>query len=109
VILDAIAQIVADDYEPAPRYVIRVAGPVHSCLLRRLGFAGICWPWRRIYLLPEYSEHEGLIRHELVHIEQIDRLGPVKFTALYLWYALTKGYKANPFEIEAYRRQYDPA
>ena len=105
---DAIADLAANEYE-APRPRIRIAGPVHRFVLRRVGFAGICWPWRTIYLLPEYADHPKLIAHEMIHIEQIDRHGPVRFTVLYLWYTLTRGYWANPFEQEAYRRQHDAA
>jgi len=48
---------------------------------------------------------ETLRKHEWVHIEQIKRLGVIRFYITYLWYNLTKGYDNNPFEIEAYKRQ----
>lgn len=107
-IADALSDVAADDYEP-PRAIVRQAGPINTYILKRFGYAGICWPWRRIYLLPEYMGHEKLIAHEMIHIEQIDRHGPVWFTVLYLWYHFKHGYKGNKFEIEAYRRSHDTA
>ncbi len=43
-------------------------------------------------------------RHELVHVIQIERIGWLKFYALYLWYSIRKGYWHNPFEEEARRK-----
>ena len=58
-------------------------------------------PWKTIYLLPSHLNDAGLIAHEKVHVEQIVRLGPFKFTFLYLWYNLKYGYWDNPLEVEA--------
>jgi hypothetical protein len=80
---------------------IEIAGPVWDWILRRLGFAGVFLPTGHIYLLWEYIEHEPLKRHELAHAEQCRRLGHIRFWSLYAWYAMTKGYRHNPFEIEA--------
>jgi hypothetical protein len=38
----------------------------------------------------------------LVHLRQIQRDGPVRFTLTYAWWLLRYGYRANPYEIEAY-------
>lgn len=45
------------------------------------------------------------VDHELVHIDQIHRLGVIRFYALYLWYSIRYGYKANPLEVEAYEKE----
>ena len=42
-----------------------------------------------------------LIKHELVHVKQVQRLGWFKFYFLYLWYSIRYGYENNPFEVEA--------
>ena len=46
-----------------------------------------------------------LRKHEWVHIEQIQRLGVIKFYVTYLLYSFRLGYENNPYEIEAYRRE----
>lgn len=74
-------------------------------LLNRTGFAAITMPWRTIYVQRQYRDHHGLIRHEMVHIEQIDRDGPIAFSAKYLWWLARYGYHENPYEAEAYRRE----
>lgn len=57
-----------------------------------------------------------LMKHELVHFEQIKRLGVVKFYFDYVCYYLLnrmlgmghdEAYFNNPFEVEAYRRERD--
>ena len=73
-------------------------------LLGRFGGAAITMPWRTVYVWPGYLEHEGLLAHERVHIEQIDRDGPVAFSLKYLWWLARYGYWANPYEIEAHAR-----
>lgn len=59
-------------------------------------------PWRTIFMRPGHLDDHRLRIHELVHIEQIERHGAIRFTVLYLWYLLRFGYWLNPFEIEAY-------
>jgi hypothetical protein len=73
-------------------------------LLNSLGCAAITMPWKRIYILSEHQFNESLRRHELVHIEQIDREGAIRFSVKYLWWLLIRGYWENPFEIEAYQK-----
>jgi hypothetical protein len=70
--------------------------------LKTAGFRAITMPWKSIYILDEHQHDEGLRRHELIHIEQIERDGPVKFTLLYFWYLVRYGYWNNPYEVEAY-------
>ena len=48
-----------------------------------------------------------LYKHEWIHIEQYRR-GYFKFVVTYLWYQITKGYKNNPYELEAWARQDEP-
>jgi hypothetical protein len=74
-------------------------------LLNRLGCMGITMPWRRVYILSEHRFNQSLLRHELVHIEQIERDGPVIFSIKYLWWLLRFGYRENPYEIEAYGKE----
>jgi hypothetical protein len=85
-----------------PPFVI--ATGLWRLLLERLGLAAITMPWRKVYILARYADHEGLRRHELVHIEQIERDGPVMFSLKYLFWLLRHGYLANPYEVEAYAR-----
>lgn len=43
--------------------------------------------------------------HEYVHVEQIRRMGVVRFYLAYLWYSVRVGYWDNPLEREAYEKQ----
>lgn len=83
----------------APVFAV-VRGPIRW-FLEAFGFAGITLPWRTIYLLAEWQHDVDLRRQELVHIEQIDREGPVLFSLKYLWWLVRYGYERNPYEIEA--------
>lgn len=82
-------------HRPAP-LVIRL-------YLRASGFQGITMPWNRAYYWP-WPPPDGLVAHERVHLDQLRRLGPVRFTARYLWLLLRHGYEAHPMEIEARER-----
>ena len=68
--------------------------------LRATGYCGITMPWRRAYYWP-WPADRGLVAHEQVHLDQLARLGPVRFVARYLWLLLRHGYEAHPMEREA--------
>lgn len=71
---------------------------------------------RRCYTKSAYYT-EKLIRHELVHQEQMDRVGVLAFYLIYLrdylWNLIRfrdhdRAYREIPFEVEAYAREGDP-
>lgn len=70
--------------------------------MNRFGLAAITMPWHRIYVLEAYQSRNDVLRHELVHIEQIERDGAVMFSIWYLWWLFRYGYWDNPYEVEAY-------
>lgn len=73
--------------------------------LRRNNFWAIPNPFtRKVYCLPEHIDDPVMRGHELVHFEQMDREGTIRFCVKYLWFAARYGYWNNPFEIEAYKR-----
>lgn len=75
-------------------------------ILDRLGAAGLTLPWRIVWVHPDYDT-EQLRAHEQVHLDQIDRHGPVRFAALYIWFLIRYGYRNHPFEREAYGKHHD--
>jgi len=79
---------------------IKEARHIIALVLRLTRKAGITLPWA-IYLLPDYMEDQGLIKHELVHVAQIKRMGMVKFYLTYLAQWLRYGYHDMPLEREA--------
>jgi len=78
-------------------------GPIRW-FLERHDFAAVTMPWRRVYMLQQYAHRTDIIAHERIHLEQIDRYGPARFTILYLWWLLRFGYEGNPLEVEAYAK-----
>lgn len=69
--------------------------------LTKFNYGAITTPWRTIYVRKDKMGDEGLINHELVHISQIEKYGPVVWTIKYLYYNFKYGYYNNPFEVEA--------
>jgi hypothetical protein len=86
-----------------PTFVV-ARGPMRWFLRACDGLA-ITMPWRRVYVLEEHRHDLTMIRHELVHLEQIDRDGPLLFSLKYLYWLARHGYRRNPYEIEAYERE----
>lgn len=68
--------------------------------LRATGFRAITLFWGRAYYWP-WPADSGLIAHEQVHLDQLARLGPVRFVARYLWLLIRYGYDQHPMEREA--------
>jgi hypothetical protein len=54
-----------------------------------------------VYVKEEYRYRWHLHFHEIVHIQQWQRLGPIEFLSQYIVEALTRGYRCNSFEVEA--------
>lgn len=69
--------------------------------LRRTGYGAITMPWQTVYVLPERKNDAGLLAHEAVHVEQIKRLGPWRWTWQYLTGLARHGYCNAPLEVEA--------
>lgn len=55
-----------------------------------------------------WSWLQELIRHETIHIHQMQTDGLFKFYIKYMYYTIRYGYDNNPYEIEAYAKQVDP-
>lgn len=60
------------------------------------------------FSMPATDVPNWLFRHELEHVYQQMREGVIRFYLKYFAYSLRHGYKKNPFEIQAYKRQHDP-
>lgn len=87
------------------RAVFVEAGPFWRIGLRVLNANAITMPWRRIYIVGSRIHDKRLRRHEMIHIEQMERDGSVVFSAWYLWWIVRYGYWRNPYEVEAYARE----
>jgi hypothetical protein len=84
---------------PAPRPLVKLASrwgiPVFEPAGMALG--------RGIYLL---DGHSRILRHELVHVAQYQRLGGIEpFMRRYLTECLTVGYLNSPLEVEAREKE----
>lgn len=79
--------------------------PALGGLLGRMGGpAAAVTLGRTILVHPSVRIDEGLLVHEMVHVEQWteDRLFPVKYTLE----SLRRGYRGNRYEVEAYEREH---
>ena len=78
-------------------------GPI-LWFLTTWGYGAITMPWSTVYVVPSRLSDIGLLAHEQAHVDQIQELGAIKFTVLYLWYNLRHGYENNPLELDARKR-----
>lgn len=79
------------------------AGVFWRWFLNRYELAGIVMPINMTcYYLPPWHRSFAFMRHEGVHFDQIERDGRWTFMAKYLWWNCTRGYRQNPYELEAY-------
>ena len=49
----------------------------------------------------DFVKNKRWLRHELVHVQQFQQKGFLKFLLLYLWESIKHGYQKNKFEVEA--------
>lgn len=86
--------------------MIRIAPPWLAWLMRRFGFDGWTSLWNVAYIVPEYITDHGLRRHELKHLEQMQRDGKLVYMLKYTWWLIRYGYLQNPYEVEARKAQH---
>lgn len=72
----------------------------------KLGCKSVAMVWgKTIYLhnttQKEFLQNATWLKHELCHVAQFKKYGYIRFTILYLWESMLKGYQNNKFEIEA--------
>jgi len=70
-------------------------------MLRWRGFSGVALPPFGIYILEERLTDEALIRHEMAHWQQAQRMGIARWYLTYAWLTMRHGYRNNPLEVEA--------
>ena len=80
---------------------IKEAKGLFKLFLNAFNYGAITMPWQTVYVKRDRLNDSGLISHESIHIEQMQREGAIVFTFKYLWYLLKYGYWNNPYEIEA--------
>lgn len=80
---------------------ISTTNVIFNTFLKLSGYKAITSPWSVVYVLPGHETNQHLLAHEQVHLSQVQRLGSIKYTILYLWYNLRYGYWNNPLEVEA--------
>lgn len=67
-----------------------------------LRYQGLTTPWDTIYYANDRAFKSSMLRkHEMTHAKQMDREGKFMFLLKYNYYWITKGYKDNPYEVEA--------
>jgi hypothetical protein len=91
-------------------HVVEFWGGAGSWLLRRMPLAAgaAAMTLGHVVLAQRQADLAACRSHELVHVRQYERWGPLFLPAylgwsVYLWYRGRNPYLDNPFEIEAYR------
>lgn len=82
---------------------VQEAKGLYSWFLYKFNYGAITMPWKTIHIRSDRlgTEYVKLLEHEKVHVEQIEKLGALRWTITYLYYQIRYGYIKNPFEIEA--------
>lgn len=80
---------------------IRTATGPLAWYMRACKFDGWASFWNTVYVLPGFEQNERLLRHERMHLEQIERDGRLVFSIKCLYWLCRYGYKKCPYEIEA--------
>ena len=98
-----------------PSTGLLVLAGLHARSAEARGLGGRMLRWRGFAaatlghtVLTARAPTERLLRHELVHVRQAERWGPL-FVPLYLAGLLRYGYRRNPFERAAYAAAAGPA
>lgn len=77
---------------------------LHRCWWMIWADGMVVWPF---VFFRKQRPSTVLIRHEFEHCYQVKRMGIWKFYTRYLKLLFTKGYRKHPYEIEAFKAQYE--
>lgn len=70
--------------------------------MKYFGYSGLATVWNTIYFSSiEAMNNKRLLRHEMKHMEQMQRDGKMWYLIKYHYYWIKYGYRNNPYEIEA--------
>jgi hypothetical protein len=67
----------------------------------KIVFTGATINGKYVIIRSDSLKSRGAIAHELVHVDQIKRLGLFTMRVRYYWQCIKVGYYDNPFEVEA--------
>ena len=79
----------------------RPARHLVRAMLRATGFHGATLPPLGVYILAERLGDAVLVRHEMAHWAQYERMGALRYYLTYAWQVLRYGYHNAPMELEA--------
>lgn len=81
--------------------IFKTASGIIKWYMEKMGYKGWTSLWNTIYMMPGYEFSTRLRKHELKHIDQMSSDGKILFTIKYTYWWIIKGYKDNPYEVEA--------
>lgn len=87
---------------------VKTASGLIMMYMNLMDFDGWASYWNTVYIRPGYENDSRLVRHEKIHLEQMEKEGKFIFSIKYIWYILRFGYLDNPYEIEARERSKQP-
>lgn len=76
-------------------------------LLPRWAVAQVLFP-RRVFVRRSARLSQRILAHELVHVEQVERMGLWRYWWTYLVLLLRCGYREHPMELDAIVRGAEP-
>lgn len=85
--------------------MIKPAKGLVKAFLDIVGSDGVTLPPFGIYIRERCLADDQLCRHERAHWAQWQRMGTVRFYAVYLWLLARHGYDEHPMELEARRAE----
>ena len=80
---------------------IKTATGIIKLYMKLCGFKGWASLWDTVYIMPGWEYNQALIRHEQMHIKQMERYGKVMFMVKYTYWFIRFGYRNHPLEAEA--------
>lgn len=78
-----------------------ITHPFFSWLFYKTGFKGWTSLWDVVYIRDDSVANTTLLRHEEMHLKQMERMGKARFMWVYCTQFLRYGYRNHPLEIEA--------
>lgn len=70
-------------------------------------FVGMCLPPLGIFIHEGQKGNEELLRHELVHWAQYERMGLLMYCVRYIFQLVFIGYETMPMEVEARTKNFE--
>lgn len=82
-----------------PKFII--VNGLTKKFFERINLIAFTFPWGSIWIHPDWVDNKHVRHHEMVHVAQLNRDGPICMSIKWVYFLFRYKYEDSPYEVEA--------